>query len=394
MADELYRLTLHAAAQGLRNGQFSSVELTQSLLDRIESVDGRTGAYLTITADLALEQAANADARRASGDDGPLLGLPIALKDVLSTAGVQTTCASRILEGFIPPYDATAVTRLKAAGAVTLGKTNMDEFAMGSSNEHSGYKPVRNPWNLDKVPGGSSGGSAAAVAADECLAALGSDTGGSVRQPAALCGCVGLKPTYGRISRFGLIAFASSLDQIGVLTKDVTDAALLLGALAGHDPRDSTSAEEPVPDYAGKLNGDISGLRIGVAPEYFGEGLDPQVGDSVRAAINDLRGLGATEREISLPHTEYALPTYYVIAPVRGQRQPGPLQRRQVRPLRPAGHRRRRDDGPHPRPGLRVGGQAPHHDRHFRALLGLLRRLLRPRPESAHPHQVRLRNRV
>ena len=315
MTDDLHRLTLHAAAEGLCAGQFSSVELTQALLDRIVAVDARVGAYLTVTAHLALDQAAAADARRASGDDGPLLGLPIALKDVLSTAGVETTCASRILEGFIPPYDATAVSRLKAAGAVTLGKTNMDEFAMGSSNEHSAYKPVRNPWDLDKVPGGSSGGSAAAVAADECLAALGTDTGGSVRQPAALCGCVGLKPTYGRISRFGLIAFASSLDQIGVLTKDVTDAALLLGALAGHDPRDSTSAEEPVPNYVGELNADIGGLRIGVAPEYFGEGLDPQVGDSVRAAINALLGAGAIEREISLPHTEYALPTYYVIAP-------------------------------------------------------------------------------
>ena len=315
MADDLHRLTLHAAAKGLRRGRFSSVELTQALLDRIHSVDDQVGAYLTVTADLALEQAAAADARRATGDDGPLLGLPIALKDVLSTAGVETTCASRILEGFIPPYDATAVSRLKAAGAVTLGKTNMDEFAMGSSNEHSAYKPVHNPWNLDKVPGGSSGGSAAAVAADECLAALGSDTGGSVRQPAALCGCVGLKPTYGRISRFGLIAFASSLDQIGVLTKDVTDAALLLGALSGHDPRDSTSADEPVPDYSAELNADISGLRVGVAPEYFGEGLDPQVGDSVRAAIDALRHVGATQREISLPHTDYALPTYYVIAP-------------------------------------------------------------------------------
>ena len=315
MTDHLHRLTLHAAADGLRSGQFSSVELTQSLLDRIAAVDGRIGAYLTVTADLALEQAAAADKRLAAGDNGPLLGLPIALKDVLTTAGVETTCASRILQGFIPPYDATAVTRLKQAGAVTLGKTNMDEFAMGSSNEHSAYKPVRNPWDLDKVPGGSSGGSAAAVAADECLAALGSDTGGSVRQPAALCGCVGLKPTYGRISRFGLIAFASSLDQIGVLTKDVTDAALLLGALAGHDPRDSTSAEEPVPDYAGELNRDIGGLRIGVAPEYFGEGLDPRVGDSVRAAIDTLQSVGATQHEITLPHTEYALPTYYVIAP-------------------------------------------------------------------------------
>ena len=315
MTDRLHRLTLHAAADGLRSGKFSSVELTQSLLDRIAAVDSRIGAYLTVTADLALEQAAAADKRLAAGDNGPLLGLPIALKDVLTTAGVETTCASRILQGFVPPYDATAVARLKQARAVTLGKTNMDEFAMGSSNEHSAYKPVRNPWDLDKVPGGSSGGSAAAVAADECLAALGSDTGGSVRQPAALCGCVGLKPTYGRISRFGLIAFASSLDQIGVLTKDVTDAALLLGALAGHDPRDSTSAEEPVPDYGGELNTDISGLRIGVAPEYFGEGLDPRVGDSVRAAIDALLGAGATRHEITLPHTEYALPTYYVIAP-------------------------------------------------------------------------------
>ena len=315
MPDQLHRLTLHAAADDLRAGRFSSVELTRALLERIQSVDDRVGAYLTITSDLALEQAAAADSRRASGDDGPLLGLPIALKDVLTTAGVETTCASRILQGFIPPYDATAVTRLKQAGAVTLGKTNMDEFAMGSSNEHSAYKPVRNPWDLDKVPGGSSGGSAAAVAADECLAALGSDTGGSVRQPAALCGCVGLKPTYGRISRFGLIAFASSLDQIGVLTKDVTDAALLLGAIAGHDPRDSTSAAESVPDYRAELDADIAGLRIGVAPEYFGAGLDTRVGDSVRAAIDTLQSVGATQREITLPHTEYALPTYYVIAP-------------------------------------------------------------------------------
>jgi aspartyl-tRNA(Asn)/glutamyl-tRNA(Gln) amidotransferase subunit A len=315
VTDELHRLTLHAAADGLRSGHFSSVELTQSLLDRIEAVDGRIGAYLTVTPDIALEQAAAADKRLAAGDNGALLGLPIALKDVLTTAGVETTCASRILQGFIPPYDATAVTRLKTAGAVMLGKTNMDEFAMGSSNEHSAYKPVRNPWDLDKVPGGSSGGSAAAVAADECLAALGSDTGGSVRQPAALCGCVGLKPTYGRISRFGLIAFASSLDQIGVLTKDVTDTALLLSALAGHDPRDSTSAEEPVPNYAGELSRNIGGLRIGVAPEYFGEGLDPRVGDSVRAAIDSLLTAGATQHEITLPHTEYALPTYYVIAP-------------------------------------------------------------------------------
>ena len=247
MSDQLHRLTIHAASEGLRAGRFSAEELTRSLLNRIDAVDDRTGAYLTVTSELALEQARAADGRRARGGDGPLLGIPLAIKDVLCTQGVETTCGSRILKGFVPPYDATVAARLKQAGAVMLGKTNMDEFAMGSSNENSAFKPVRNPWRLSKVPGGSSGGSAAAVAADECLGALGSDTGGSVRQPAALCGCVGLRPTYGRVSRYGLVAFASSLDQIGPLAKDVRDAAILLTAIAGHDARDSTSSPAPVP---------------------------------------------------------------------------------------------------------------------------------------------------
>ena len=315
MAHDLHRLTLHAAAEGLAGGDFTSVELTTALLDRIHSIDGHVGAFLTVTADVALGQAAAADARRANGDVGTLEGLPIAVKDVLSTAGIETTCGSRILKGFIPPYDATVVSLLKAAGAVMLGKTNMDEFAMGSSNEYSAYKVVHNPWNLNRVPGGSSGGSAAAVAADECLAALGSDTGGSVRQPAALCGCVGFKPTYGRISRYGLIAFASSLDQVGTLTKDTADAALLLGAIAGHDPRDSTSVHTPVPNYFADLEEEIHGLKIGVAPQYFGKGLESSVGARVSAAIEILVGAGAAELEISLPHTELALPAYYVIAP-------------------------------------------------------------------------------
>ncbi len=315
MADDLFRLTVTEADAVLAAGDISSVDLTRSVLDRIDAVDGRTGAYLLVTADAALAQARAADARRAGGDVGPLVGIPLAIKDVLCTEGIATTCASRILEGFVPPYDATVVERLKAAGAVLVGKTNMDEFAMGSSNENSAYHPVRNPWDLSKVPGGSSGGSAAAVAANECLAALGSDTGGSVRQPAALCGCVGLKPTYGRVSRYGLVAFASSLDQVGPLTKSVRDAAVLLMAISGHDPRDATSLPELVPDYAAELDGSVEGLRIGVPAEYFGEGIDPGVGAAVQDAIGVLEANGAELRELTLPHTEYALPVYYVIAP-------------------------------------------------------------------------------
>jgi len=287
------------------------------VLERILAVDNDVKAYLTLTPDEALEQARAIDARRAAGEDGPLLGIPLAIKDVICTKGVTTTCGSRILEDFVPPYAATGVARLKAAGAILLGKTNMDEFAMGSSTENSAFFTTRNPWDLERVPGGSSGGSAAAVVADECLGALGSDTGGSVRQPASLCGIVGLKPTYGRVSRYGLIAFASSLDQIGVMAKDVTDAAILLEAIAGHDPRDSTSLDVPVPDYAGGLvNGaDLSGVRVGVPIEFFVEGMQPEVEAAVRAAVDALAELGAEVREISLPHTDYALPVYYLIAP-------------------------------------------------------------------------------
>jgi aspartyl-tRNA(Asn)/glutamyl-tRNA(Gln) amidotransferase subunit A len=307
--------TLLEAREALRAGQVSAVDLAKAYLARIEAVEPRLHAFVTVTADRARAQARAADARRAAGEDAPLLGLPIALKDVLCTAGVRTTCSSRILEGFVPPYNATVVERLEAAGAVTLGKTNMDEFAMGSSTENSAFYPTRNPWDLDRVPGGSSGGSAAVVGAWAAPAALGSDTGGSIRQPAALCGVVGMKPTYGRISRFGLIAFASSLDQIGPFARTAADCALLLGVLAGHDPRDATSLPEPVPDYLAQLDGDLRGLRVGVPREYFGAGMEPGVDTAVRAAIDQLAALGASVGEVSLPHTEYGVAVYYLIAP-------------------------------------------------------------------------------
>jgi len=314
----LNELTIHQAHQLLSQGQISSVELTQAVLERIEGVDDRVRAYLLTTPEAALESAKEADDRRAQGEDHPLLGIPLAIKDVLCTRGVETTCASRILEGFLPPYDATVIARLRQVGSVLLGKTNCDEFAMGSSTENSGYHPTHNPWNLACVPGGSSGGSAAAVAADECLGALGSDTGGSVRQPAAFCGVVGLKPTYGRVSRYGLVAFASSLDQVGPLAKDVADCAILLGAIAGHDPKDSTSARSPVPDYVGAVSPgaeDMHGVRLGVPKEYFVEGMQPEVEEACRAALEVWTALGAQVVEVSLPHTEYALPVYYLLAP-------------------------------------------------------------------------------
>jgi aspartyl-tRNA(Asn)/glutamyl-tRNA(Gln) amidotransferase subunit A len=311
----LHQLTIHEARDRLAAGEITAVDLTEAVLDRILAVDNDVKAYLTLVPEKALEQARAADERRAAGEDTPLLGIPLAIKDVLCTEGIPTTCGSRILEDFIPPYDGTAVARLKAAGAIILGKTNTDEFAMGSSTENSAFFTTCNPWDLNRVPGGSSGGSAAAVAADECLGALGTDTGGSVRQPASLCGVVGLKPTYGRVSRYGLIAFASSLDQIGVLAKDVTDAALLLGSIAGHDPCDSTSMEEPVPDYTAVLNGDIKGIRVGVPQEYFVEGMQAEVEAAIHVAVDRLVELGASVREISLPHTDYALPVYYLIAP-------------------------------------------------------------------------------
>jgi aspartyl-tRNA(Asn)/glutamyl-tRNA(Gln) amidotransferase subunit A len=311
----LYELTIHHAADGLARRDFSAVELTRSVLERIERVDGRVRAYITVLADRALMYAEEADRRLARGDAEPLTGIPIALKDILCLAGERTTAASKILEHFIPPYSATVVERLAAAGAVFVGKTNMDEFAMGSSTEHSAFFPTHNPWDLSTVPGGSSGGSAAAVAADLALGSLGSDTGGSIRQPAALCGVVGMKPTYGRVSRYGLMAFASSLDQIGPFTKDVTDCALLLQAIAGHDPLDSTSADVPVPDYRAALTTDLRGVRLGIPGEYFVQGLQPGMEEAVRGAIAALEGQGATLCEVSLPSSSLALPTYYIIAP-------------------------------------------------------------------------------
>jgi aspartyl-tRNA(Asn)/glutamyl-tRNA(Gln) amidotransferase subunit A len=311
----LDQLTIHEVRDRLAGGELTAVELTEAILNRIAAVEDEVRAFLTLNPEQALEQARAADEARAAGEAGVLSGIPVAVKDVLCTTAMATTAGSRILDGFIPPYDATVVTRLHEAGAVIPGKTNTDEFAMGSSTENSAYVTTRNPWDLSRVPGGSSGGSAAAVAAGECLAALGSDTGGSVRQPASLCGVVGLKPTYGRVSRYGLIAFASSLDQVGVLTKDVTDAAIMLGAIAGHDPSDGTSVDLPVPDYTEALTGDVIGTRVGVPEEYFIEGLQPDVEEAVRNGVETLAELGAEIHPLSLPHTEYALPVYYLIAP-------------------------------------------------------------------------------
>jgi len=308
--------TIHALGEAYRHGDTTPTAVTEAYLARIEKLDGQVGAYLTVTREPALRAAAAAEARhRALAPLGPLDGVPIALKDVLCTKGIRTTCGSKILERFVPPYDATVVERLQAAGAVVLGKTNMDEFAMGSSTEHSAFRPTRNPWDVTRVPGGSSGGSAVAVAADLAAGAFGTDTGGSIRQPAAFCGTVGLKPTYGRVSRYGLVAFASSLDQIGPLARDVRDAALLLQAIAGHDPHDATSVAAPVPDYAAALDGRVHGLRAGIPREYFAEGVDAEIARAVRAAIETLRGLGVATEEISLPTTDYALAAYYLIAP-------------------------------------------------------------------------------
>ena len=285
----LIALTVHEAGEKLRRREISSVELTEAVFERIAATDDKVHAYLTVARDSALEQAKQADARLTNETQpSPLLGIPIAVKDNFLTQGVRTTCASKILGDFMPPYDATTVQKLRNAGAVIVGKTNLDEFAMGSSAENSAFFPTRNPWNLARIPGGSSGGSAAAVAADECIAALGTDTGGSIRQPAACCGVVGMKPTYGRVSRYGIIAFASSMDQVGPMTKDVRDAALLLEALAGHDPADSTSSNRAVPAYSAALTGDVKGLRIGVPKEYFVPGMDGLVFKAVKDAIREL----------------------------------------------------------------------------------------------------------
>ncbi len=322
MTRPLFDLTIHEAAVLLRQRQVSAVELTEAVLERIYAVDNDVRAYLALMPEAALEDAAAADRALADAPDPaslpPLLGIPLAIKDVILVEGLPATAGSRILEDFLPPYEATVVRRLRAAGAVLLGKTNTDEFAMGSSTENSAYFTTHNPWDPGRVPGGSSGGSAAAVAAGECLAALGTDTGGSVRQPASFCGVVGLKPTYGRVSRYGIVAFASSLDQVGPLARDVADAALLLRTIAGHDPQDSTSVDLPVPDYLASLalrDRPLQGLRVGVPQEYFVEGMQPEVESAVRAAIAQLAELGGQIREISLPHTAYALPVYYILAP-------------------------------------------------------------------------------
>lgn len=309
-----HSLTIHQLVEQLRAGELSSRDVTQACLDRVEQVDSRLNAFISLDAADALAQASLADQARAAGEDQPLLGVPVAVKDVLAVKDQPLNCASKILGEFNSPYDATVVQKLRDAGAVIFGRLNMDEFAMGSSTENSAFGPTRNPWNTDCIPGGSSGGSAVAVAADECIASLGSDTGGSIRQPAALCGCVGLKPTYGRVSRYGLVAFASSLDQVGPFTKDVRDAATLLQVIAGADERDSTNVPEPVPNYAAALSGGVKGLRIGLPREYQVEGLDPEVKAATDAAVKQLEALGAEVREISLPHTEYAVATYYIVA--------------------------------------------------------------------------------
>ena len=311
-------LTVHQARALLDRREVSSVELTRAALDRIAQVEDRVKAFVTVTEDLALRQAEDADRRIAEGHAAPLTGIPMQLKDNMTTTGVATTCSSRMLEGFIPPYDSTVTRRLYDQSAVLVGKGNLDEFAMGSSTENSAFFPTRNPWDLDRVPGGSSGGPAAAVAAGECFYSLGSDTGGSIRQPASLCGVVGLKPTYGLVSRYGLVAFASSLDQIGPITRDVTDCAHVLNAIAGHDPMDSTSLPmslEELPDYTASLGRDLTGLRIGVPTEYFVEGMEPSVEASTRRSIALLEELGAEVAETSLPHTSYALAVYYILAP-------------------------------------------------------------------------------
>jgi aspartyl-tRNA(Asn)/glutamyl-tRNA(Gln) amidotransferase subunit A len=312
----LIDLSIHELHDLLSKREVSAVEVTRAYLDRIGEVDPKIRAYLTVTADHALTQAEEADRRLKKADDvTPLTGIPLGIKDVICTRGVKTTCASKILENFVPPYNATVMEKIEAHGAVMLGKLNMDEFAMGSSTENSAYHPTRNPWDLERIPGGSSGGSAASVAARACAGSLGSDTGGSIRQPASHCGVVGMKPTYGTVSRFGLVAFASSLDQIGPISRDVTDCALLLNVISGHDTRDSTSVPREVPDYTGFLVPGLKNYTLGIPKEYFIPGLDPEVEKAVRHAVSALESQGAKVIEVSLPHTEYAVATYYIIAP-------------------------------------------------------------------------------
>ena len=311
---DLTQLSLTDVIHKLNSGEVSAVDLTQAYLNAIDQQDKPINSYITVLHDEALAQAQQADEARATGDPRPLLGVPIGIKDVLSTKGVQTTCGSKILAGYKPSFDATCVARLNAAGTVTLGKTNMDEFAMGSSNENSAYGLVRNPWSMEHVPGGSSGGSAAAVAAGLCAGSLGTDTGGSVRLPASYCGITALKPTYGRISRYGLIAFGSSLDCVGPMARTAEDTARLLHVMAGHDPMDSTSMQIDVPDYVSELTGDVKGLKVGLPKEYFSDAIDPEVTQAVRTAIAQLEAMGADVQEVSLPYSDYSLAVYYIIA--------------------------------------------------------------------------------
>ena len=312
---ELYSLTIHELHELIRKREVTSQEATESVLKRMESVEEKVNSYITVTKELAMKQAKQADEKVKQGKGSTLTGIPLAIKDILCIKGVKTTCGSRILENFIAPYDATVIKKLKGKGAVFVGRTNMDEFAMGSSTETSYFGTTRNPWDLDRVPGGSSGGSAAAVSADECIGALGTDTGGSIRQPAACCGMVGLKPTYGRVSRFGLVAFASSLDQIGPMTKDVKDAAILMNEICGYDPLDSTSVNVEVPDYTQVLGKEVKGMSVGIPKEYFAGGIDKGVEQTINEAIKVLEGLGMEIKEVSLPHTEYAVAVYYLVAP-------------------------------------------------------------------------------
>jgi len=311
----LYRLTIHELQELLATRQISAVELTSDVLARIEKVEDKVKAYITLDPEGALQQAEAADKAFKAGTAGLLCGIPLSIKDVLCTEGVRTTCGSRILENFVPPYDATAVAKLKQSGAVLLGKVSMDEFAMGSTSENCAFGAPRNPWNIEYICGGSSGGSAASVAADECIGSLGTDTGGSIRQPASHCGVVGLKPTYGRVSRYGLVAFASSLDQVGPLTKDVTDCALLMNVISGYDAKDSTSVKEEVPDFRRALRDGLQGMKIGIPREYFVKGLDPEVAKAVKRGIDILREAGAETVEVSLPHTDYCVAVYYLVAP-------------------------------------------------------------------------------
>lgn len=312
---ELYSFTIHELQEKIKSGDVSAMQIVESVFSRIDAVEERVHSYIRLMKEEALAAAAKSDENIKKGDIQPLTGIPVALKDIVCTKGITTTCGSHILHNFVPPYNATVVEKLSAAGAVFVGKANMDEFAMGSSTETSYFGPTRNPWDLDRIPGGSSGGSATAVAADECIASIGSDTGGSIRQPAALCGVVGMKPTYGRVSRFGLIAFASSLDQIGPFTKDVEDCAIMMNVLAGYDPKESTSVQTEVPDYRQFIGRDITGWKVGIPKEYFVEGIDPEVAAAVKKAIAVVEKCGGKIVDITLPHTQYCLAVYYIIAP-------------------------------------------------------------------------------